>query len=86
MNILDGGVIEVLAPDERAQFFKKRGAGHKVARAHARLDHRGAFPVLPHAFVIEERRFGRQGDLRRSGVGTQTQVCAKDITVTGRLA
>ena len=58
-------------------------AGLGVARAGARLDHRGALPVLAHAFVIGFRRFGRDGDLGGARVGAQPQIDAEDITVGG---
>ena len=72
VNVGDGGEVEIFAPDERAQLGEERLAGRDVASAGARLDHRGALPVLPHALVVEQRRGGGDGDLGRPGVGAQT--------------
>ncbi len=45
-----------------------------VAGADARLDHRGALPVLPDAAVVVQRGFGGNRDLRRGRIGPQAQI------------
>ncbi len=83
MDVLDGGVIEILAPDERLKRLQEARAGFGIARAGARLDHRGAFPVLAHAFVIGLRRIGGDRDLRGARIGAQAQIGAEDIAIGG---
>ena len=52
-----------------------------VARDRARLDHRRALPVLPHALVIGERRGQRDRGRRRGRVGAQAQIGAEDVAI-----
>ena len=81
VDVLDGGEIQVLAPDERRQPFEEGGPGLAVAGHRARLDHGGAFPVLTQAFIIGFRGQRGQGERRRPGVGAQPQVGPEDIPV-----
>ncbi len=85
MNVLDGGEIEVLAPDEGPQVAQELRASGNIAGDLARLDHRRPFPVLPHTLVICLRGQGRDGQRGRAGVRAQPQIGAKDIAVFGNV-
>ncbi len=85
VHVGDGRIVEILAPDERRQLVQQLLARGDVAGAGARLDERRALPVLPEALVVDERRRGRQGDLRGAGVRAQPQVGAEDVAVAGAL-
>ena len=56
VHVGDRGEVEIFAPDEGRQLVEDRLARRDIAGAGARLDHRRAFPVLPDALVIGERR------------------------------
>ncbi len=85
MDVLDGGEIEMLAPDEALDEIGEAGARHRIAGDGTRLDHRRAFPVLPEALVIGLGGDQRQGGGGRAGIGAQAQVDAEDIAVGGTL-
>ena len=85
VHVGDGGEIEIFAPDERREFLQERLAGRDVAGAGARLDHRGALPVLADAFVVIERGGHRDRDLGRRRIGPQPQVDAEHVAVGGAL-
>ena len=85
LDIGDRRVIEIFAPDERGEIGEKRLAGEDVARASARLDERGALPVLSGALVIAQRRERRDRDLGRCRIRAQAQVDTKHVTVGGAL-
>ncbi len=85
VHVGDRAVVEILAPDERRDFLQECLADRKVAGARARLDHRGAFPVLPGALVVVQRRGQRDRDLGRGRIGTQPQVGAEHVAVRGAL-
>ena len=59
----------------------KRSPASRVAGTGARLDQRRALPVLAAAFVIIERRVGRDRDLGRRRIGAQPQIDAEDVAV-----
>ena len=63
MDVGDRREIHVFAPDIGLQFLEERIAGPQIARDRARLDHRGALPVLAAALVIGQRRL--DGDRQR---------------------
>ena len=46
MDVGDRGVVEIFAPDEGRELCEERLAGGDIAGAGARLDQRGALPVL----------------------------------------
>ncbi len=52
VDILDRGIVQIFAPDERCEGFQKSGPGFHVPRRQARLDEGRSLPVLPPAFVI----------------------------------
>ena len=81
MDVLDGGEIEILAPDEGAQMAQELSPRLRIAGDGARLDHGGALPILPHALVIGLGREHRHGERRRARVGTQPEIGAEDIAV-----
>ena len=74
-------IVEIAPPDERLDRLEKMRAGFRIAGAGARLDQRGALPILAHAFVVGLGRIGRDRDLRRAGIGPQAQIDAEDIAV-----
>jgi len=81
MDIVDGGEVEILAPDVRRQHFQEACARLPVARDGTRLDEGSALPVLPAAFVVALRGRERDGDGRAARVGTEAQIGAEDIAV-----
>ncbi|MNV16234.1 hypothetical protein D3C71_1069890 [compost metagenome] len=85
MNIGNRRVIEIFAEDERRQLAQEVLARLHVAGHRPRLDIGGAFPVLPPALVIKQRRFHGNGERRRAGVGPQPEIGAEDITIGGAL-
>ena len=85
VDVGDGGEVEIFAPDEGRELREQCLAGGDIAGAGPRLDHRGAFPVLPAALVVVERRRGRDRDLGRGRIGTQPQIGAEDVAVGGAL-
>src|SRR5690606_14472613 len=85
VDVGDGGKIEVLAPHEWRELLDEGFTRWNVARHGPRLDHGGALPVLAEAFVVVEGCVRRDCDLRRAGVGAQTEVRAEDIAVAGPL-
>ena len=85
VDVLDRREVEIFAPDEGPQLGDEGLARLDIAGRRARLDHRGALPVLAHALVIERGGVGRHGDLGRPGVRPQAQIGAEDIAVAGAL-
>ena len=85
VNVGDRGVVEILAPDERREIGEKPPPEVEIARRRARLDHRGALPVLPERLVIGGGAGDRQGDRRRGGIGPQAKIDAKHVAVGGPL-
>ena len=81
VDVGDGGEIEAAAPDEGPDVLQEPRAKLQIPRHGPRLRHRGAFPVLAHAFVVGDR--GRQGDRRRrrGGIGAEAQVGAEHVAV-----
>ena len=83
MGVLNGGKIQMLAPDKGAQggqeFFTRRD----VTGAGPGLDIGGAFPCPAHAFVIAFSGGHRQADWRDAGIRAQPQVGAEHIALIG---
>ena len=69
VDIEDGGVVEVFAPDERRDLLEKGPPGIEVTRHRACLDHRRALPVLAIGLVIVERQFQRNGERHGTRIG-----------------
>ena len=86
LDILDRREIEVLAPDEGPQPLDHLSADRHVAGRRARLDHRGAFPVLPVALVVLLRSPGRERERRGARVGPELEVGAIDAALVVALA
>ena len=86
MDVFDGGVVEIFAPDEGFERLQEMCTGLRVASTAARFYHGGTFPVLAHGFVIGLCRIGGDGDLGSTSVGAQAEVYAEDITVGGDFA
>ena len=59
VNILDGCEVEVFPPDERLQLAQEAAPGGAVAGDRTGLDQRSAFPILPDALIVGERRGNR---------------------------
>ena len=85
MDVGDGRVIEIFAPDEGGHLAEEVEAQRKIARHRARLDHGGALPVLAERLVIMPRGVERDGGGGRAGIGPQAQVDAQHIAVAGAL-
>ena len=81
VHVGDRRVIEIFAPDEGRQIAQQLLARGEVAGARPRLDQGRALPVLPAAFVVVERRLGRDRDLGRGRIGAQPQIDAKNVAV-----
>ena len=52
VDVGDRRIVEILAPDERREVGEEPLAELEIARRRARLDERGALPVLADGFVI----------------------------------
>ena len=85
LDVGNGREIEIFAPDIGNEPVEELFAQRQIAGDGARLDHRGALPVLAHAFVIDSRRLDRYGDLGRARIRPQPQIDAKDIAVLGHV-
>ena len=85
MDVGNGGVIEIFAPDERREIGDEPVAERQIAGNRTGLDERRALPVLPHRLVIGEGRRQRDGHGRRTGIRAQAQIDAQHIAVAGAL-
>src|SRR4029079_5324788 len=56
VDIGDGRVIEIFAPDERRKLAQELLARHGIARGDARFDQGRALPILAETFVIDQPR------------------------------
>jgi len=81
VRVLDGGEVEVAAPDEGRQILQKPRARRQIARRRARLDIGRALPRPADALVIGLGGVHAQADGGGAGVGPQPQVGAKDIAL-----
>ena len=84
-NVRDRGIIEILSPNERHEIGEKSLSERLVAGGRPRLDQGRALPVLAKTFVIGIGGGQRDRDRRRTGIWTQPQIDAQDITVAGPL-
>ena len=80
-DVLDGGKVEMAAPDEGLQPVQEARSGLDIAGDGLRLDHGGAFPVLAGGRVIGLGSADREGGRGRAGVRAQPQVGAEHIAV-----
>ncbi len=85
VNVGDGGVVEVLAPDEGDEIGEKAPAEIEIASGGAGLDQGRALPVLAERLVIGVSAEGGEGDRRRGGIGPEAQVDSEDVPVAGAL-
>ena len=83
VDVLDRREVEVFSPDEGSQFAQKALRGNAIAGDRARLDQGGAFPILPDAFVVGERRRDRYGERRGCRIGAKPKIGAEHIPITG---
>src|SRR5262249_52461490 len=74
MDVVDGGEVEVLAPDIRCEPGQEVAAYGEIAGDRVRLDHGGALPVLADAFVVELGPLHRERERGRARVGPQPEV------------
>ena len=86
LDVLDGREVEILAPDEGPEMPHHVGADSAVADHRARLDHRGALPVLPVAFVVLLGGQRGQCKRRRTRIGPESEVGPIDGTVVAAVA
>ena len=80
-NIGNGGKIPPTAPDKRADFPQEMLPQRQIAGHRAGFQHRRPFPVLPHAFVVDDGRRHRDTGRGRRRVRPQPQIGAEDIAV-----
>ena len=83
VDVLDGCEVEVFPPDEGLQLVQKSSSGGAVAGDRTGLDQRSAFPVLPDALIIGERRGNRHGERRRCRIRAEPKISAERIAVAG---
>ena len=83
MDVGNRGIVEVLSPDERREVGKEAPAEREIARRRARLDQRGALPVLPERLVISVGARSRERDTGRRRIGSEPQVDPQHISVGG---
>ena len=81
MRVLDGGKVQMPAPDEGGQGLQEPLPRRDIARAGARLDEGRALPRPALRLVILLGRRHRDADRRDRGIGAQPQVGAKDIAL-----
>src|SRR5688572_33009891 len=82
-KLLDGGVVEVAAIDERLHFLQKTIAQISISGHRPRLDQGSTLPALPPAFVIQHGRVHR---LHQRSIHTQRskpQVDTEDKAIFG---
>ena len=84
-NVLNGGEVEVPAPDEGLQALEKAVASLDVPGHGLRLDHGGPLPVLARGRVIGLGGADREGRGGGAGVRSEAEVGAKHVTVRGSL-
>ena len=84
MDVLDGSIVEMLAPDERLHALQKRRAGNGIPCALACLDPGCTLPVLAHGLVIGFGQFRGHRDPGRARIGAEAQIDAKYISVSRR--
>ena len=86
LDVLDGGKVEILAPDEGPQPLHHVRADRRIAGDRARLDHCGALPVLPVALVVLLRSRDRERQRCRAHVGPELEIGPVDAAIAGPLA
>ena len=74
VDVGDRRIVEIFAPDERREIGEEALAKLEVARRGARLDQRGALPVLADRLVIVVGADRRERDRGRGGIGPEAQV------------
>jgi hypothetical protein len=85
VRLLDGGIVEVFAPDEGRERAQEALPCRDIARAGARLDVGRALPGAPEAFVVALGRLHREAHGRDRGVGAQAQVGAEHVAFGGEV-
>ena len=85
VDVLDGGVVQALAPDEGLHVLQEQRARVGIAGALTRLDPGRALPILAHALVVKLGGHRRNRDLGCPRIGPQAQIDAKDVAIRGRL-
>ncbi len=83
VDVLDRCEVEVFTPDEGPQLTQKALRGNAIAGDRARLDQGCAFPILPDAFVVGERRRDRYRERRGCRIGAKPEIGTEHIPITG---
>ena len=71
--------IQAAPPDERPDRLQEPPAQRQIAGHGARLDHRRAFPIQAHGFVVGDGRADRHRRRSRRRVRAQPQIGAEDV-------
>src|SRR5690606_33505693 len=85
MHIGNGCIVEIFSPDIRRKFRKYIFARLDITCYGAGLDHRGALPILPPSLIITNCRTNGDRQGCGAGIGTQSQIYPKNITVGGAI-
>ena len=86
MNILDGGEIQVLAPDERPQAREEEVAGFEIAGDGPGLDHGRPLPILAQSLVVGFGGARGDGEGCRTRIRSEPEVDPQHIAVGRSLA
>ena len=81
VDVGDGRIVKIFAPDERRQIRQKAEAQWFVASDRTRLDERRALPILAKHFVIRKGGGQRNRHRSRARIRAQAQIDPQDIAV-----
>ena len=80
-DVLNGGEVQMTAPDEGLQTVQEAASGLDIAGYGLRLDHGGPLPVLAGGRVIGLGGADRKGGRGRAGIGAQAKIGAEHVSV-----
>src|SRR5690606_29896525 len=83
MDVGNGRIVHIFAPDIGPQLLQEGLPRLDVARQRPGLDHGGALPVLAARLIIGQGRPYGDSQRGRAGVRTQAQIGAEYITMLG---
>ena len=85
VDIGDGRVVEILAPDERREFAEEARSEREIPATGRALMKAARSQFWPNGLVIDERGRHRDRDRGGAGVGTQPEIHAQHVSVGGAL-